>query len=380
MFLWAKVLGCMVLVAGCWALSSDAQQLATKEAQKAEAKQLAANTKAIDHSVKIADKSPRLHLSPVETISSKSEFATSFSDLNCDSDGNLYLGPLRPGSTAVRKLNSKGDLIALFEPTSADSNIPVMGAAHYSLTPDGDLYLMVSSQNDSKWSILVFRADGTYKSSITLQLDFILAPSTFAVFPNGNLLVTGQEYDIDVNAPMLPFNGIFRSDGKLLKEIALDDDKHIHDMATIRDPQVMSPLVPASNRAVAWGKVQAAGDGNIYVMRWLSPAIVYAVAPSGEIERRFTIDAGGTGWTPVDMHISGNRIALLFRKMDEKLMKVVDLEGHELATYDEQRVDGKPKLGPLGLAYACYNSKNEQFTFLTTDDSYKVQMKHVQPR
>ena len=85
---------------------------------------------------------------------------------------------------------------------------------------------------------------------------------------------------------------------------------------------------------------------------------------------------------PIAMRIADNRIALLFtqRQTFEKIMKVVDLEGKELATYDELREHGKPKLGTLGSAFACYTLHPERFTFLLTADDQRIQLKQVAGR
>jgi hypothetical protein len=116
-------------------------------------------------------------------------------------------------------------------------------------------------------------------------------------------------------------------------------------------------------------------------MRWLSPAVFYAVSPGGEVVRRFTVDPGNADFRPLEMHISGSRMAVLFYQpqTNEKVMKIVDLEGNEIATYDELVVDGKPKLGMLGLAFACYSQQPERFTFLITDN-HKIQLKHAAAR
>jgi hypothetical protein len=47
-------------------------------------------------------------------------------------------------------------------------------------------------------------------------------------------------------------------------------------------------------------------------------------------------------------------------------MKIVDLAGHEIATYDQARVDGKPKSDSLGSAFACDTANPQRFTFLTS--------------
>jgi hypothetical protein len=319
------------------------------------------------------------HLRPVESIST-SEAATAFATpFACDSDGNLYLKSEITGVTAIRKLNSKGERTAIFEP-AANSDLQVTVTAYFSVTRDGEVYALVYPTKEIDRYVMVFKADGSYKTKIKLQPGFPWFPSSMAVFPNGTLLVTGQEYDLKRDQPMLPFTGIFAADGKLLKELQLEDDNAIHDMAKTGDSRVTSPRAPSSNRAVSWGQIEAAKDGNLYLMRWLSPAVFYAISPGGEVVRRFTVDPGNANFHPLDMHISGNRMAVLFYEpqSNEKIMKIVDLEGKEIATYDELVANGKPQLGMLGLAFACYTQQPERFTFLVTDE-HKIQLKHAEP-
>lgn len=258
----------------------------------------------------------------------------------------------------------------------------VGGTGYFSVTPDGELYALVFAANELTRYVLVFKSDGSYKTKIKLDPGFSWVPSALAVFPNGNLLVTGQEYDRDPKAPKLPFTGIFRSDGKLLKELNLADDSALQDMAVAQDSRVVSPALPTSNRAVSWSQIEAARDGNLYLMRWMSPAIVYVISPGGHVVRRFTVDPGNVNLKPASMHISGNRIAFLFYQPQsmEKVMRVVDLEGNELANYDELRVNGKPKLGILGGAFACYTVQPERFTFLVTDENHRIELKHAGAR
>jgi hypothetical protein len=64
----------------------------------------------------------------------------------------------------------------------------------------------------------------------------------------------------------------------------------------------------------------------------------------------------------------------------EKRMKIVDLEGHEIATYGEARVDGKPRNGFLGLAFACYTANPQPFTFLTTGDGDRIEIRAAEGR
>lgn len=323
-----------------------------------------------------------LHLALTETVSS-AEVAGGFSaPLVCDEAGNIYLGSGTTGVNAIRKLNAKGERTALFE-ASAISDLKVDVASYFWVTREGEVYVLAFVSKQVARYVLVFKPDGSYKEKIKLDPGFPWVPASLAVFPNGTLLVTGQEYDLPRNAPMLPFTGIFRADGKLLKEVVLEDDDAIHDLAKSGDARVYSPQTPSNNQAVSWGQIEAAKDGNLYVMRWLTPAIFYAVSPGGEIVRRFTVDPGNPNFRPLHMHISGNRVAVLFYEpqTNERIIKVVDLEGHELSTYDEPQVNGKSTLGFLGLAFACYMQQPERFIFLVTDgQEHTLQLRIAEAR
>jgi hypothetical protein len=365
------VLSSAVLSLGCWAQTPGSAQQERSQG----------NPPQVQQGLMAAGKEPQpkssLHLTIVETIHAKEEIATGFAEFTCDEDGNIFLGAEAAGA-AIRKLNSKGELVATFD-RYANPDIQVYGAGSYTLDVDGELYSWVGNPKDGYVYVLGFGADGKYKTKIKIDPGFPWVPGPFAIFRNGTLLMTGQEYDRDVKRPMLPFTGIFRSDGKLLKELSLEDDERIHAMAKEHDPKLTSAAVPTSNRAVAWGRVQPAKDGNIYVMRWLSPTVFYVVSPGGEIVRRFTVDPGTAGLMPVTMHITGNRIAILFRNdgTREQQMKIVDLNGEELATYDATSRDPN---NPLGAAFACYFAKSEQFTFLTTDEDHRVVLRTLEPR
>jgi len=127
-------------------------------------------------------------------------------------------------------------------------------------------------------------------------------------------------------------------------------------LAASGDARVSCTTNSYANQAVEFGQSEAADDGNVYRMRWITPTIFYAISPEGKVVRRFVVDPGDEGFAPVAMHIASNRIAVLsfHEQTKEKRMKIVDLEGHEIATYKEARIDGKTKNDFLGLAFACY--------------------------
>ncbi|MGA9041791.1 MAG: hypothetical protein WB421_14765 [Terriglobales bacterium] len=363
-----------------WSLYSvvlaSAQSSAVKPDQAPAAKPARSSAKE-----KKQDRSTR-HLQIVQTISSPSEIANAMrGSFKCDSDGDLYLQVGADPVPAILKLNPKGERISIFQASvNPDMKLDVTG--EFALQSGGDLYEFAFPHEITRY-VFAFKSDGSYKSAIKLQPGFPWAPSALAVFAHGEFLISGLEYDHDrTNPVMWPFNGIFSSDGRLLKEVKLEDDETLHDLAAAGDARVSSTTNPSHNQAIDFSKMEPAADGNIFLMRWMNPAIFYAVSPGGEVVRRFTVDPGDSSFQPVTMHVSGTRIAVLFTepKTQEEVIKVVDLEGHEVETFDQPVVNGQPKYGRLGLGFACYTDYPERFTFLSTGDDDKLEFTIAEPQ
>lgn len=314
----------------------------------------------------------------IETKKIPSELAEVFSlPPRCDADGNFYIRTNPEGDEGVRKLNSKGERVALFQAKSQD--LKVNRPTDFSIGPDGDVYQIVNVWDISQY-VFAYKSDGSVRSEIKLQTGFRFSPYLVGVFPSGDLLVSGLKYDHDRNNPVTwPFTGIFSSGGDLRKELVLEDDQKIDDLAASGDPKVASVQNPSFNHAVSQGAMATAQDGNVYLMRRLSPAIFYAISAGGEVVRRFTVDSGEESFMPVTMHIAGSRIAVLFRQEQtrKEIIKVIDLEGHEVATYDEPVKDGRPA---LGMAFVCYTNNPEEFTFLTNMENDRLGLVIASPR
>jgi hypothetical protein len=116
-------------------------------------------------------------------------------------------------------------------------------------------------------------------------------------------------------------------------------------------------------------------------MRWTNPAILYAVSAGGAVVRRFAVNPGNPSYRPVTMHVSGNRIAVLFVDLAKSrdIVKVVDLEGRDLAAYEES-AQGKSANSQLGAAFTCYTTNPERFTFLSVGEENALEIKIAQPR
>jgi hypothetical protein len=304
-----------------------------------------------------------------------SEMAQTFAGpLRCDHDGNLYLMTKLDAVTGIRKLNPKGERSAVFVASSA-TDLQVQLAAYFSVAADGDVYQLAFLRDTIDRAVLTFKRDGTYKSSMRLNPGFIWTPSQVAAFSTGDVLVTGLKADRSLKVAV-PFTGLFDKTGALRKQVVLADDKEIQDMAA--DGRVDSGHL-YGNRAVEGGQMESADDGNIYLMRRLSSPIFYAISPSGEVAKRFIVDSGRSDFMPFSMHIAGKTIAILFHEPQtrEEFVKVVDLSGKELATYEDPVVGGRGVLGP---AFACYSDNPDRFTFLYTAEGGHLGFRIAEPR
>lgn len=322
------------------------------------------------------------HLVRVETVTAPSEMAgLARPPLRCDEAGNIYLRTDSEPQSAIHKLNSKGESVALYQTASSTMKIDV--ASYFDVDPDGREVRELVYPHEINRYVFVYSADGELKSTVKLDPGFPFMPSKLVGFASGEYLVSGLEYDQDKTAAMWPFTGIFAADGRLLKELKLEDDNTLRDMAASGDTRVANPGHPGSNRAVSGSEVETAGDGNAYLMRWTNPVIFYAITPGGEVLRRFTIAPGQSSYEPAAMHVYKNRIAVWLVDMQSgnSIMKIVDLEGHEIATYDESKAeDAKQPDGELGAAFACYTENPARFTFVGANNENRLQFWIAEPR
>jgi hypothetical protein len=316
-----------------------------------------------------------------QTIRAKSEMAESlYEPLRCDGDGNIYFQKYSYAVPTLRKLSPKGEALADFNP-EANPDLPVENTGNFAVTKSGDVYMLVFPHEITRY-VFQFKPDGSFRSSAKLQPGRSWIPSELAVFPSGELLVSGLAYARQKeDLVKVPFTGIFSTDGALLKEIVLKDDDDLRDSAERGDPRYQSPQNPTGNRAIESTNMEVGDDGYVYLMRWTNPAIIYAVSAGGEVVRRFTVDAGDLSYRPVSMHIAGGRIAVLFLEHGtaRDIFKIVDLDGHPVATYEE-KIEEKSKGDRLGAAFSCYTVNPEHFVFLSTSDQNSLQVKIAEPR
>jgi hypothetical protein len=316
-----------------------------------------------------------------KTISLRTEPTSSVGSPECDATGNFYLPT---DSLTISKFNAKGEQVATIKANSSSDAPQVDHVGRFVAAADGEVYQLAFPWSYDR-DVFLYSKDGSYKSKIKLDAGGVWSPSLFVALPSGNFLATGQKWNRTAKE-YGPFTGIFSSDGSLLKELQLEDDAYINQQRSWGDSRfTLGPgqVNSSINFAISRGEMKLGDDGNVYLLRWLNPAVIYAISPGGEVVRRFTVDPDAPELTVGGMEIAGNRIAVVFRKgregenIEQEQIKVVDLEGNKVATYGMPMVDGHVA---FGITLACYTQNPEQFTFLDWTKDEKLVLKITEPQ
>lgn len=277
--------------------------------------------------------------------------------VRCDQDGNIYAqfigdtsNPAQSSQT-VTKIDPKGERKAAFQLKDAGFSGDY-GTNGFGVTPEGDLFFLVEKQGVT---VAMYGKDGTFKSNIKLDKRF--RPYHVAAFPKGGFFIAGTEAPTqeERTAGSRAFTGIFDSDGKLLKEVVFEDDARLQKRATEGDPQFVPQGSKDTNRAVTLGQAVPGPDGNVYLLRRTSPALVYVVSPGGEVLRKISVDGGSDDLVPRSMFVAGGRIAIQFAAEKQAVIKVVSADTGDPTESYEATLE-------LGAALSCYTG--DKFTFL----------------
>jgi hypothetical protein len=317
------------------------------------------------------------------TMNVVSEMGGAFkSGAKCDADGNLYIrkfardrGLLGP---AV-KIDAHGKRTALFDP-AAYAQLELDRADWFSPAPDGGLY-MIAQSGILKPIIYVlhFSSDGAPLSSVRLDAD--LEVYAFAAFAEGNLLVSGVRRDVlNKNDHGRNFTAVFSDDGRELAQLTFPKTSRPPRVGAKSDGQLKSGQKESANDAeqavpaLDLADAEVGSDGNLYVMRGSSPALVYVIAPSGQIIKALKIAGPAAGVVPYGFHVSGNRLALSFwnEASESQMMVVADAQtGRKIASY----VDASG----LGTSFACYSADDSVFTFLKLGEGNTLELIRAEP-
>jgi hypothetical protein len=277
----------------------------------------------------------------------------------CDEQGRLYLKLIMTGPGMVGplfRLSIKGVVEAQFDTSGALTN-------RYAVRPDGGVIMM---HIDGALKIVDnFAPDGKRESRVTLERPPIsFFPSQLAVFPSGEILISGLQYQPGYKAS----TAIYDAAGHLLKQFILEEDADIER----RIETAARDVVTQQDHTIAIGRSVAitGDDGLVYLMRATSPPIVYAISAAGDVVRKIVVSAPtGSELPDFGIRVAKNRLAIQFRgSCDSRdsensclgtTYAVVDATtGRQLDAYE---ADQEAK-GPI----ACYAPNPDRF-FIFSD-------------
>lgn len=287
----------------------------------------------------------------------------------CGEKGELYVSV---GSTiphmdhfgVLHRLDADGNPVARFSVNSIPGLERAPSHHQFAVGRKGEVVILANAMDADYF--VKFTPDGTYDSQI--RLGERLTPAHFALFPNGSILAAYRTH-IGEKRPM---TRIFGPDGRKIADVMLPDDADIQRAVDNHDARYVNGIYPDdTNRAIDWGDAVTGPDGDIYLLRWTSPALVYVINSSGELVRRLEIEAPEFDMHPSHLRVVEGKIALVFSPMDNLNHSVVTISdwktGARLQAFDA---------AGLGNQLGCYDPLSDDFQFVT-EHSQQAVMHHV---
>jgi hypothetical protein len=295
----------------------------------------------------------------------------------CDADGNLYIRKYamdRPLLGPVVKIDAEGKRTALFDPAA----FPQLGldrADAFSPAADGGMYQIAQSGVVKPHIyVLHFSSDGSPSSPTLLDADFEVY--TFAAFATGNFLLSGVRRDLqNKNDRGHNFSAVFSADGRELAQLSFEEPHGPAKGGAKASSGGPQKQAEKSAPMLDLADAEVGSDGNLYVMRGSSPALVYVIAPSGRIMQTITVAAPLAGAVPSGFHVSGNRLAISFSNEEDLSQTVVVADaqtGRRIASY----ADGTG----MGTSFACYSANDGVFTFLKLGEANALEVIRAEAR
>lgn len=290
---------------------------------------------------------PARQLYPAGTV----EFATSgpgavAAGVQCDADGNVYMNSwpsaqmayqnARRGLPPLTRLSPGSKSSQVFKYPSLSDYAHQLGRGYY-VDPRGNVYAMVEAcrykagcGKPPHWGstlIVKYNDDGTTDSVTELHPPSRLHADAFrfAVFLDGNILVTGLERSGTTGVPSGPFTAIFDRGGGYVGQLALPNDvappehwPQSKESGTQAKSGEAKAQHASQNQGGIWfADVQeslmvGATDGTLYLIRATSPARLYTISPAGTVLSEHIIKAPETGMRPLQASLAGGGLLIEF--------------------------------------------------------------------
>ncbi|HUO59179.1 MAG TPA: hypothetical protein VMU24_00835 [Candidatus Acidoferrales bacterium] len=303
----------------------------------------------------------------VDRIPTKLEQDILFASAHCDEDGNSYvryyaLGAGLHNAGKILKLSPRGEPLVTFADQIVDYSPISFFVAH-----DGSVFDLAAANpkpSEKKTEtvetvLLVYDKDhGNLKK--TVKLEPRISPfGAMAVFPSGEILISALEPQ--GSGPDTPFTALLDDSGKLIRRILPEYDSTIaaayekHDQKSKRTSESVFGTV-------SQGTIVIGSDGNAYLLRKTSPAVVYVISRYGEVVRTLTASPEDPTLSPLSMLESNGELAILFSKpgkVTEREIKVLSARSGDVLQTVKLR-------SPFGSSMTCFVPP--RFTFVRVEE------------
>lgn len=275
----------------------------------------------------------------------------------CDASGNFYAylsDNEVPASYRLAKISPSG---AVLQQRDVAAHIPGTRISAFSVLPDGAVYMVgITPSASGKLFVIVLAKDGRVSSRIELQSK-PFAPSQLVAFPSGELLVSGSRNT-------KPVTQLFDLHGNLLRDIYEAEDEELYQRA--ETGELSATADRWGNKAVWRGDAALGSDGNAYLLRAVSPALIYVISHHGAIVRKVRIQSPLPGLAPYSLRVAPGRLAVSFvgEGTTLGLIRLTSDSGKDIEIYSSDEPGAYPGLP------GCYNGSS--FSFLSRPDDKEI--------
>jgi len=288
----------------------------------------------------------------------------------CDSDDNIYIRLAHSDDHVgtklpIEKIKPDGNVVASFKVTDARTDVHAMD---FFVTARGDVY-EGAWDRDGRMHVLEFSSNASLTSDVTLDVDPPVFPYQIAVFRSGEMLLSG----LHGRHLYTPFTAVFDSRGKLIKKIYEPEDEDSRNRIESGDNTLITDA-GTGNNFVYEGDVALGSDGNVYLLRSISPALIYVISPTGEVTRKLRIDSPAPGLVAQRVRAAPGRLAISFLEHNSTVgrTKVVDFQGNSVVDYMTDDLKIYPGLP------GCYTPHG--FIFVDDDGADHVYLRKAEPK
>ncbi len=288
----------------------------------------------------------------------------------CDQDGYIYWRAATTGdfeSDPVWKISPKWDRYTEFSvPKELAEEEFKLGA--FTVAPDGTLFQVAYSSLNGQVLLLRFDSNGQVSSKTTLAVPERLAPQVVAVFPNGEILLSGRlDQETPAGGEVQRRVAIYAEDGRLQAPVKLPNRKTAANATEKDETEASAPGGEETTQSDVsqlprWA-VAMSEDGNAYLLLGMQ---IFAVNARGEVSRTVALSDVPSGFEPTNIQVSHGILSVKFMKgRVGELIEQVRFRTIEAVTGIVQ-ADYLPE-SELGTTQVCFTA-NEGYKFVVVKE------------